>query len=102
MVKRPLRPASVLLGILGIIAGFTALPIKVLSFPPLIWSVLLFGIFLPFVIVGFRNLMTTKNPLHNAAILIFAAAGIWSSLMITWIGAIAYEKMDQSIHKNIS
>ncbi len=102
MVKRPLRPASVLLGILGIIAGFTALPIKVLSFPPLIWSVLLFGIFLPFVIVGFRNLMTTKNPLHKAAILIFTAAGIWSSLMITWIGAIAYEKIDQSIHKNIS
>lgn len=52
----PIRSSSILLGILGIIAGITGVPIKILSFPPLIWTVLLFGIFIPFVSLGIKNI----------------------------------------------
>ncbi len=95
MVKRPLRPASILLGSLGILAGFTAIPVMVLSFPPLIWSVLLFGIFLPFVLVGLRNLSGSGNSLSKIIIIILAILGILISPMITWITASLYEKFEQ-------
>jgi hypothetical protein len=91
MVKRPLRPASILLGILGIIAGFTAIPIKLLSFAPLIWSVLLFGIFLPFTVVGFRNMISSKKRIDKTIIIASAVLGIYSSLIFTWVITTLYE-----------
>jgi hypothetical protein len=100
MMKRPLRPASILLGIFGIAAGFTAYPIIVLSFPPLIWSVLLFGIFLPFVVVGYRNLRSTKKWMDKIVILIAAVFGILISPMITWVGAMLFETIDKVIQRN--
>lgn len=93
LVKRPLRPASILMAVLGILAGFTALPIKVLSFPPLIWSVLLFGIFLPFLVVGMQNLKQTTGTINKAVILTAAAVGIYFSPFLTWIAAILYERL---------
>jgi hypothetical protein len=100
MMKRPLRPASILLGILGIAAGFTAYPIMVLSFPPLIWSVLLFGIFLPFVVVGFRNFRSTKKWMDKTVILVATVFGILISPMLTWVGAILFETIDKVIQRN--
>jgi hypothetical protein len=99
MVKRPIRPASILMGLLGIIAGFTALPIKVLSFPPLIWSVLLFGIFLPFVIVGLKNLGNIDKNIHKIIILIFTISGVLISPLVTWVGAVLYEKLILKFNK---
>ena len=99
MVKRPLQPASILLGLLGIIAGFTAIPVKILSFPPLIWSVLLFGIFLPFAEVGFRNLKSTDKMLSKAAIVISTILGVIISPILTWIGAFLYEQLQNHYKK---
>jgi hypothetical protein len=93
MVKRPLRPASILLGVLGIIAGFSAIPIKVLSFPPLIWSVLLFGIFLPFVLVGLKNLKDNNNMVDILTVIVTTSLGVVISPMITWVLAILYERI---------
>lgn len=92
MVKRPLKYSSILLGIFGILAGFSATPIKILSFPPLIWSVLLFGIFVPFTIVGIKNTWNMKSLLQKVAILIFTALGVLFNPIFTWIGALVYEK----------
>jgi hypothetical protein len=92
MMKRPLRNASILLGVLGVIAGITAIPIRILSFPPLVWSVLLFGIFIPFIITGIKNLKGTNTIITKLIIVIFAVLGIVFSPIITWLGAIIYEK----------
>ena len=95
IVKRPLRPSSILLGIFGIIAGLTATPIKVLSFPPLIWSVLLFGIFVPFTIVGIKNTIQTEGKLQKGAIFIFTALGVVFNPIFTWLGALIFEKYNK-------
>ncbi|MDF2543184.1 MAG: hypothetical protein K0S47_2902 [Herbinix sp.] len=95
MVKRPIYYSSLLLGILGILAGITAVPIKMLSFPPLIWTVLLFGIFLPFTVVSLKNTSLMKHKLSKGFILIFSGIGIFSSPILTWICAILYEKVFQ-------
>jgi len=99
LVKRPLRPASIIMGILGIVAGFTAIPIKILSFPPLVWSVLLFGIFLPFVMVGLKNLVETKRLSHKISILIFVISGVLISPIVTWVSATLYEKITCKLNK---
>lgn len=98
MVKRPLRPASILLGFLGIIAGFSAVPIKILSFPPLIWSVLLFGIFLPFTVVGLKNLSYKKTKLDTAAILTASLIGVFVTPILTWVITIIFEKVFDNIN----
>lgn len=92
-VKRPLRPAAVLLGIFGIIAGFTALPVKVLSFPPLIWTVLLFGIFLPFTLVGFRSLRDLTGSGNKAVTVLGAFLGLLFNPAITWFSSVLYERI---------
>jgi uncharacterized membrane protein (DUF485 family) len=92
IMKRPLRNASILLGILGVIAGIAAIPIRILSFPPLVWSVLLFGIFIPFIITGIKNLKSTNTIITKLIIVIFAVLGIVFTPIITWLGAIMYEK----------
>lgn len=103
MVKRPLRPASILLGILGIIAGFTAVPVKVLSFSPLVWTVLLFGIFLPFTIVGFGNLNATKKWQTKLIIILVSVLGVMYSLILTWICAVLFEIYERRfLTKNVT
>jgi len=93
MIKRPLKPASILLGILGILAGFTSLPVKLLSFSPLIWCVLLFGIFLPFVLVGLTNLCRNRSLSNWTVILASALLGVFISPIITWLSCIIYERI---------
>lgn len=93
MVKRPLRPASILLGGIGILAAITYYPIALLSFPPLVWSVLLFGIFLPFLQVGLSNLRCFTNRLEILLILSFLIAGVIYSPILTWILSLFYERL---------
>lgn len=99
MVKRPIRSSAILLGLMAIIASITSVPIKIMSFPPLIWSVLLFGIFVPFIIIGIKNLKTAGNISHKLSILILTAVGVVFSPMLTWIGAVCYEKITEKINK---
>lgn len=94
-VKRPMQPASILLGILGIAAGFSAAPIKILSFPPLIWTVLLFGIFLPFVIVGIKSFFSIRNKTDKAAITVMTLSGLFFNPIFAWIIAVLYEKIKE-------
>ncbi|NCA80809.1 MAG: DUF3360 family protein [Sphingobacteriia bacterium] len=91
-MKRPLRSASVMLGVLGIIAGVTAVPVRILSFPPLVWSVLLFGIFIPFIHTGIKNAKDMNNLPEIFIIVLLTVSGIVFSPIITWFGANIYEK----------
>lgn len=98
MMKRPIRQAAILLGILGILAGVTSLPIKVMSFPPLVWSVLLFGIFVPFVIAGIKTMGKIETFAQKSATIVFAAAGIIFSPILTWVASICLEKIMSRKH----
>ncbi|PKM61451.1 MAG: hypothetical protein CVU97_07140 [Firmicutes bacterium HGW-Firmicutes-21] len=95
MMKRPLCNASIMLGILGIIAGITAAPIRILSFPPLVWSVLLFGIFIPFINSGIKYFKDTNNFTKKSIIVLLAVFGIVFSPILTWFGAVLYEKINK-------
>jgi len=97
MIKRPIRPSAILLGIFGIIAGITAAPIKILSFPPLIWTVLLFGIFIPFIVIGIKNTKNAENLTQKITILLFSAIGVLFSPILTWVGAVCFEKIGQKL-----
>jgi hypothetical protein len=99
MVKRPLRPASILMGAIGILVGISYYPIALLSFPPLVWSVLLYGIFLPFLMVGLKNLGGLKNRLDVIVILLFMVVGVILSPILTWVLSLAYEKLVNRIRK---
>ena len=98
MVQRPVRPASILLGTIGIIAGVTFYPIALLSFPPLVWSVLLYGIFLPFLQVGIKNLRDFRNRYEILLILMFMILGVVYSPILTWVLSLFYEKLVKRKH----
>ena len=93
VIGRPIKTAAILLGLLGAIAGFTGVPIKLLSYPPIIWTVLLFGIFIPFLGAGVKNFIRTHNRLHKTTIILLVTIGLATSPILTWAGAISVEKI---------
>ena len=93
MMKRPFKNCAMILGILGIIASLTLLPIQILSYTPLVWSVLLFGIFIPFTITAGKNIINEKRFRTKVVILLFAGIGMILSPILTWIVSVFYEKM---------
>lgn len=94
MVKRPMRKCAVLLGVLGIIASLTMIPIQIMSYTPMVWSVLLFGIFMPFAVIALTNTKNVKGGRTKIFILIFSIVGITISPIITWIASVLYEKLE--------
>jgi len=95
MVKRPMRICAVLLGIVGIIASLTVVPIQIMSYTPLVWSVLLFGIFMPFTVISLTNVINEKKIRTKIFILFFSILGIGINPIITWIASVIYEKLDR-------
>ncbi len=94
-IKRPMGICAVLLGISGIIASLTVVPIQIMSYTPLVWSVLLFGIFMPFTVIALTNILSAKKNKTRILIVVLAALGIAINPIITWIGSVIYEKLDQ-------
>lgn len=93
MVKRPMRNSAILLGMIGIITSFFSAPIQLMSFVPLVWSVLLFGIFMPFTVAAMKKLLREKNGNNRLAILLCTAIGVWINPIITWVLAVLYERL---------
>ena len=85
MVNRPMRICAVLLGTFGTAAAVTAIPVQLMSYVPLVWSVLLFGIFIPFLFVSISNLLKMKNGKKSLPALLFSVAGAMWSPMLTWL-----------------
>nr|WP_288826448.1 DUF3360 family protein [uncultured Clostridium sp.] len=94
MIKRPMRICAVILSVFGIIASLTMIPIQIMSYTPLVWSVLLFGIFMPFTVIALTNIKNTKGLRIKLFILLFSALGIAVSPIITWIASVIYEKLE--------
>lgn len=96
MIKRPMRGATILLSVLCITVGLLGMPIKILAFPPLVWTVLLFGIFMPLSLTGFNKWRRGKQLVQKIGIIILAAIGIGYSPIITWLGAVVLEKLSKN------
>lgn len=96
MIKRPMRGATILLSVLCILVGLMGIPIKLFAFPPLVWTVLLFGIFMPLSLTGFNKWRKGKQVGQKIAIIILAAIGIGYSPIITWLGAVVLEKLSKN------
>ncbi len=95
MVKRPMRNCAILLGVLGVIASLTIIPIQILSYTPLVWSVLLFGVFMPFTVIAVTNIYNEKIFIKKIFILIFGIIGVFISPILTWIASVLYEKLER-------
>ncbi len=93
MIKRPMRTCAILMGLLGIVFSLTALPISILSYSPLVWSVSLFGIFVPFVVASAINILKSDKQSDKAAMILLSLPGIFINPMITWIVSVIYEKV---------
>lgn len=90
-MKRPLRRASILLGILGFCSSVTVVPIMIFSYPPLVWTVLLFGVFLTFVSKGLINVSKSVNNV-KIIIVISTIIGLIINPIISWLFIIVAEK----------
>lgn len=95
MVKRPMHICAVLLGITGIISSLTVVPIQIMLYPPLVWSVLLFGIFMPFTVTSIVNIYINKSKRTKIIILLLTILGVGISPVLPWILSVAYEKYDK-------
>lgn len=96
MVKRPMRISAMLLGIGGIITSLSVVPIQIMLFTPLVWSVLLFGIFMPLTITAMTNIMKEKKTRTRILILLFSALGVGINPILTWISSVIYESFDKT------
>lgn len=74
-VKRPIGASALLLGIVGVAFGILGFPIDIAVFPPLLWLVLLFGVYIPLVEIGL-NMIKTASSAQIASICIIAGIAI--------------------------
>lgn len=100
MLQSSLRIASILLGILGIIAALTIVPIQVCSFPPLVWMVLFYGIFIPFIQVGLQGFKKENRNRDRGIMMVGVLIGMIGSPIFTWVLTIGYEKISRLIRKS--
>ena len=88
IVKRPIGSSALLLGVLSVSFGVLGFPIDIAIFPPLLWLVLIFGIFIPLIEVGVN---TVKNSASAQIAAVCIIAGIAVSPVLGWIASILVE-----------
>lgn len=91
IVKRPIGASALLLGILAVGFGILGFPIDIAIFPPLLWLVLIFGVFVPLFEVGL-NIIRSTAAAQVAAICVIA--GIAVNPVLGWIAAICIENFN--------
>lgn len=91
IVKRPIGGSAFILGICGITFALLGFPIDIAIFPPLIWLVLLFGVYIPLVEIG---LNTLKTPAQKQIAAISLLAGLAINPVIGWVAAIVIENFN--------
>ncbi len=88
VVKRPIGASALILGVLAIACGLMGFPIDIATFAPLLWMVLIFGIFIPLIEVGFGYVRSAS--LAQIA-LICIVGGIAVSPIVGWMLSVGVE-----------
>lgn len=88
IVKRPIGASALVLGIFGVFFGILGAPLDIMVFPPLLWLVLIFGVYTPLIEVG---LNTIKNAATAQIAAVAIIAGIAVNPVIGWAAATLVE-----------
>lgn len=91
VVKRPIGGSALLLGIFGIVFAILGFPIDISVFPPLVWLVLILGVFTPMLEIGLGTISDTASALIA---LICIILGIVFNPVIGWSFALLIENMN--------
>lgn len=91
IVKRPIGASALLLGVLGVSFGILGFPIDIAVFPPLLWLVLIFGVYIPLIEVGLNTIQSTASAQVAAVCII---AGIALNPVLGWIASILVENFE--------
>ncbi|MDQ2085809.1 DUF3360 family protein [Herbivorax sp. ANBcel31] len=87
-VKRPIGGSAFLLGVIGILFGISGFLLDIAVFPPLVWLVLIFGVYVPLLEVGFTTIKTITTA---QVAIICIVLGIAINPVIGWVAAIFVE-----------
>jgi hypothetical protein len=90
IVKRPIGGSSFLLGFFGIVFALLGFPLDVAVFPPLIWLVLLFGVYIPLIEIG---LNTLKSSIDTQIAALSILVGLAINPVLGWVTAILVENL---------
>lgn len=82
--KRPIRGAALLLSLLVLVFSLTGYAIDLAVYPPLVWMVLLFGVFMPMCEQGLRVLGKKPAPATVIPVLLMLAVGVLSGPVWGW------------------
>jgi len=88
IVKRPVGGSAFILGILAISFGILGFPIDVAIFAPLLWLVLIFGIYVPLIEVGITKIKSLESA-QIAAVCIVGGMAI--NPVIGWVLSVVTE-----------
>jgi len=86
--KRPIGGSALLLGLIGILFAVLGSPIDIAIFPPLVYMVLIFGVFVPMFESGWETIENVRM-FFTAAVCI--VIGVVFSATIGWGAALAME-----------
>lgn len=90
IIKRPIGGSALLLGITGVLFGFLGFPLDIAVFPPLIWLVLIFGVYMPLIEIGLNIL---KSPVHGQIAGLCILVGLALNPVAGWITAVLIENL---------
>lgn len=90
-VKRPLAGSAFVLGILSVCFGVMGYPIDLAIFPPLLWLVLIVGVYIPLLEVGFSMMQDPKNIQTSIACILL---GFTISPIIGWVAGVLIENFN--------
>lgn len=91
VVKRPIAGSALFLGLFGIAFAVLGFPIDISVFPPLVWLVLILGVFAPMLEIGLGTIRDSSS-VHIALICIILGIGI--NPVIGWSFALLIENMN--------
>jgi hypothetical protein len=98
IVKRPIGGSALILGVVGISFGLLGFPIDIAIFPPLLWMVLILGVFIPLVEVGLSSI---KTPISAQIAAICVIAGLAVNPVIGWVFSIFVENFNVLKDKSV-
>jgi len=88
VVRRPIGGSALLLGIIGMSFALLGFPLDVAVFPPLLWPVLIFGVYIPLLEVGLNTIRSAATAQIAGICLV---GGIALNPVLGWVIAIFIE-----------